>query len=174
MKQNKDEIYVIGFPLNSSDHKGPCVSSSGSDRLFPGTFMCMYLHHHRHSGSSAATGFRVGLGEKKREEGTILSTLFNSWELISLVPRLESGASLVFVLVHNSVTWPTLESRVGDKEVKNKIRKLTTILVVLQVFTSLPNMPVIVYFQNPQLGFFLGERCILPRTFSYNQWIDML
>lgn len=86
------------------------------------------------------------------------------------MPRLESRASLVFVLVHNSVTWPTLESKPGDKEVKNKIRKLTTILVVLQVFTFLPNMPVIAYFQNPQLGFFWGEGCIMPRIFSYNQW----
>lgn len=69
------------------------------------------------------------------------------------MPRLERGASLGFCCSckNNSVTWPTLESKPRDEEVTNKNRKLTTVLVVLQVLTSLSNMLVIANFQNPQL-----------------------
>lgn len=158
--------YIIGFLPPSSDHEGPCFQFLwqrqvvSCDLWVPVTTVTDTVVVQL----CTATGFRVGLGEKKGAKRAILFTLCSSQECISLAPRL----LLAFVLVHNSVTWPTPESKPGDKEIKNKIRKLITILVVLQVLTSLPSMSVIVYFQNPQLRFVFFA--ILSITFSCNQW----
>lgn len=84
----------------------------------------------------------------------ILFILGSSQESTSSL-QTRKGVSLFFVvLIHSSVTWPTLELKPTDKELKNKILKLIAILV-LPVLTSFPNMPVTAYFQNTQLVFFL-------------------
>lgn len=152
----------MGFPPYFQTTRDLVTSSSGRDRMFIGVFRCLCHHYHYHRGSSALhCNWLQGRSGREKKGGGERMNHFTQ-EFISPVPKPERRVSPFLLFLSTVLFLGPLLSQ-SQKAQKQRIKSGSiTILDVLQVLTPLPNMPVSVYFQNPQLVAF----CIPSRTFS--------
>lgn len=118
-------------------------------------------------------GLKAGQGEKKNRRGNSFHIFWlTRVPILSLLNR-RRGFLLGFSAT--GVHWAVLgfsHPKVKARRLRRKHNtnsKFTASPVGLQILTSLPNFPAVVYFSESSAAF-----CIISRVLSCNQWRDRL